>query len=273
MVTTSGHVKTRGRALNSLPRLLLLNVFFENTTIRTEGVSNEFKLPVHWSSKIPKRYKRNIINGELHRMREITSDFEEGLTKIREKYNKAGYPIRFVNSVISSFTKDTPIPQTKDTSKMRILISLPFCPENEKFAKLFVSKLNNFTENKFTFIILWKTRKSWSLFQLKDKVDSKHCCNVVYEGTCSCGSNYIGITDRNAGLRYDEHNNPKKNSEPAKHIKRNEGHVFTWKIVCKTPKYKMKNRILEAFFIKLKNPSLSNQLDNFQLKLFQNGIT
>ena len=65
-------------------------------------------------------------------------------------------------------------------------------------------------------------------------------CKHVYDiYICSCESNYIGITDRNAGLRYDEHNNPKKNSEPAKHIKRNEGHVFTWKIVCKTTKYKM----------------------------------
>ena len=95
----------------------------------------------------------------------------------------------------------------------------------------------------------------------------------MYEGTCSYETNYIGITDRNASLCFDEQNNPKKNSEPAKHIKRNEGHVFTWKIVCKTPKHKLKGRILEAFLIKLKNPSLNNQLDSFQLKLFQNGIT
>ena len=45
------------------------------------------------------------------------------------------------------------------------------------------------------FIILWKTRKLRPLFQLKDKVDLKHCCNVVYEGTCPC----IGITNRIAG--------------------------------------------------------------------------
>ena len=50
-------------------------------------------------------------------------------------------------------------------------------------------------------------------------------------------------------------------------------YLFTWKIVCKTPKHKMKGRILEAFFIKLKNPSLNNQLVNLQLKLFQNCIT
>ena len=82
-----------------------------------------------------------------------------------------------------------------------------------------------------------------------------------------CGSDYIGITERNTDL-HDEHNNPKNISEPAKHMKQYEGHVFTWKIVFKTPKHKTKGRILEAFFIKLRNPSLNNHLDNLQLRLF-----
>ena len=82
-------------------------------------------------------------------MREIASDFEEGLARIREKYNKAGYSTRFVNSVISSFTNDNaapppPPPQQRDINKMRVLINLPFCPENEKYTQLFLSKLNNF---------------------------------------------------------------------------------------------------------------------------------
>ena len=72
-------------------------------------------------------------------MREIASDFEEGLARIREKYNKTGYPIRFVNSVISSFTNDNPAPQPRDINKMRVLINLPICPENEKYTKLFLS--------------------------------------------------------------------------------------------------------------------------------------
>ena len=90
-------------------------------------------------------------------------------------------------------------------------------PENEKYAKLFLTKLKFFTENKFTFLIMRKP-ENYGHFS-KDKVDSKHWCNVVCEGTCSCGTNYIGITNRNASLRFDEHNNPKKSSEPAKHIK------------------------------------------------------
>ena len=139
-------------------------------------------------------------------MREIAFDFDVGLVSIREKYNKSGYPIRFINSVIFSFINKDPAIPPRDINKTRVLINLPFCPENEKYAKLFLSKLNNFAENKYTFLILWKTWKLRSLSQLKDKVDNKHCCNVVYEGTCSCGSNYIGITDRNPDLRFDEYN-------------------------------------------------------------------
>ena len=118
--------------------------------------------------------------------------------------------------------------------------------------------------------MVWKFR---SLFQLKDKVDSKHCSNVIYEGSCTCDANYIGVTDRNAVLRFEEHSNPEKASEPAKHLKQNGDHAFTWKILSKTSKHRIKGRILEAFFIKCMSPSLNNQADNFRLKLFQNGIT
>ena len=80
---------------------------------------------------------------------------------------KAGYPIKFVNSVISSFINNNSALPPRDINKMRVLINLPFCPENEKYAKLFLSKLSSFTENKYTFLILWKTRKLRSLFPTK----------------------------------------------------------------------------------------------------------
>ena len=37
---------------------------------------NSLKLPVHWTSKIPVRYKRNAIIGELHRAQKIASNFD-----------------------------------------------------------------------------------------------------------------------------------------------------------------------------------------------------
>ena len=50
------------------------------------------KLPVHWSSKVPFKYKRNTITGELHRAKRKASDFDEETKRIRSKYTDAGYP-------------------------------------------------------------------------------------------------------------------------------------------------------------------------------------
>ena len=36
-------------------------IVYSNDVIKTEVKHNERKLPVHWSSKVPKRYTRNTI--------------------------------------------------------------------------------------------------------------------------------------------------------------------------------------------------------------------
>ena len=64
-----------------------------------------FKKPIHWSSRVPKRYKRNSITGELYRAKRISDDVEEEVKKIKDKFCKANYPKRFVESVINEFKK------------------------------------------------------------------------------------------------------------------------------------------------------------------------
>ena len=54
------------------------------------------KLPVHWTSKIPVKYKRNAIIGELHRAKKITSNFDTEIKRIVTKYTAAGFLSRFV---------------------------------------------------------------------------------------------------------------------------------------------------------------------------------
>ena len=39
----------------------------ENGEITTQVFSKSTKLPMHWKSEIPVRYKRNVLTGELHR--------------------------------------------------------------------------------------------------------------------------------------------------------------------------------------------------------------
>ena len=58
------------------------------------------KLPTPWKSNIPKRYKRNTIKAELFRAKCVSSNFANKVTLVRNKFKSAGYPMRFVNSVI-----------------------------------------------------------------------------------------------------------------------------------------------------------------------------
>ena len=61
------------------------------------------KLLVHWSSKIPVRHKRNTIIGKLHRAKKIVSNFDMEIKRIVKKYTAAGFPNRFVHSIIDNF--------------------------------------------------------------------------------------------------------------------------------------------------------------------------
>ena len=58
---------------------------------------------------------------------------------------------------------------------------------------------------------------------------------MIYKGACSCGETYIGETIRNTSIRWEEHNDPTKKSEPSKHLKNNFYHEINWAILCKAP--------------------------------------
>ena len=66
--------------------------------VTTQVYRKENKKTVPSVSKIPKRYKRNSISGDLHRSRKIASNFDIEVRAIKAKYNKVG--IRFMESVI-----------------------------------------------------------------------------------------------------------------------------------------------------------------------------
>ena len=66
------------------------NVYWKNT-----------KLPLPWTSNTPNRYKRNTVNGDLHRSKRISSNFDEEMSLIKEKFLKADYPLRFINNAVN----------------------------------------------------------------------------------------------------------------------------------------------------------------------------
>ena len=109
------------------------------------------------------------------------------------------------------------------------------------------------------------------MFSLKDKNPYPSC--VIYEGTCNCGENYIGETVRNASVRWNEHEEPKKDSEPEKHLRVNIEHTFKWKVLMCAPKNSKQRKNLEASIISINAPSLNNQLETKILTLFRHAVT
>ena len=109
------------------------------------------------------------------------------------------------------------------------------------------------------------------MFPLKDKNPCPAC--KIYQGTCICGLSYIGETSRNVAIRLDEHEDVKKDSEPAKHLYEFPDHKFTWKIITSASKKYRKRKNLEAIFIGIHEPKLNNQLETKKLQLFRLGIT
>ena len=263
------------------------NIDARDPIIVTSVHRKKGKLPNHWSSSEPKRYKRNAILCDLHRAFKISSDFEAEVASIKKKFTSAGFPKRFVDSVVNQFTNDnieSIIPKNLfEVADDRPLyrVKIPFCPRNENLARGFTSKLERLCPE-VQFFIIWKTSKIRSCFPLKDK--PLHKCSVIYKGVCSCGADYVGETVRCEHVRTEEHDNIKGQSEPAKHLaenKRTRGrpkkdeieHEFTWKTLCRAPVNAFKRRILEGLYIAKQKPKLNEQVKCHKLLLFTNGIT
>ena len=70
--------------------------------------------------KTPKHYQRNTINDDLHRSKRILSHFDQEIPLIKEKFVKADYILRFINSVVSEFEKG------KECGDERFIISPSF---------------------------------------------------------------------------------------------------------------------------------------------------
>ena len=97
----------------------------------TTQVHNKMKkLPVYWTSKIPVRYKHNAIVGELKIARRIASNFKMEIKRIVNKYIAAGFPTRYVCSIVDNYNNDKDdliLPQWL-FERNAFIISLPFSP-------------------------------------------------------------------------------------------------------------------------------------------------
>ena len=269
------HPKIRFTVEKNLNKFLDTKLHLENGNNKT-SVNRNKKMPMHWSSKVPKKIKRNIITNDLHRAKKISTDFNAETKEINQKYEKAGYPKRFVESIVKYFKEREN--RQSETGKQReekpfFPIRVPFCEKNEKIARQFLQKLNEFTGKNYIFTIVWITRKIKTLFKIKDEI--KHKANVVYKGTSQTNpeDSYIGETKLIAQERWKQHEDANHDSAPSKYLRENVNDEFNWEILSISSSNWLNRKIHEALFIQKQKPTLNRQIEHKKLLLFRNGVT
>ena len=121
-----------------------------NGTIETWVHRKKTKFLIPWTSTIPKRYS---IKTELYQAMQISSNFTSEVTVIRNKFESAGYPKRFVNSIIREFNavkendkSDFIIPPWLFEEKKKfVLVEILLCLKNEISSKHSIKKFDKFT--------------------------------------------------------------------------------------------------------------------------------
>ena len=177
----------------STKRVLDTNLEFQDGILKTSFHRKETKLPTPWNSKIPKKYKRNVIIGDLHRSKRISTDFTKEKSFIKNKFEKGDFPTKFIDSVIKGFDYNATNKDQQDDfiippyffeePKPRIVVEIPFCKLNEKRVhsakSTFRKKFNYSTNASYDLNAVWKAKKVRSFFPVKDK-NLPASCKIYY---------------------------------------------------------------------------------------------
>ena len=248
---------------------------FKDHSFSTSTYVKPGKLPAHWKSATPVKWKRNTLWGALHRAKRLTTNWEQDLQSVKKRFQHAGYPFNFIQKTIHEFENpkesDTIIPVNWLDDRRTVTIRVPYCEANEQQSYAFIKKLERFTRGHYKFAIIWQTKKLTSMFRLKD--NNIHPSHVVYHGTCAdCSAPYIRESCRNFETRKQEHEDATKQSEPARHLRENPYHHFNWRVIAIAHPLGIR-RILESMFIAKFQPCLNKQVHSYTLNLFPKGIT
>jgi hypothetical protein len=241
---------------------------------------------MNYEAMAPKKWKKSIIMGFLHRAKRITSSqklFEEELNNIREIFRANGYPLSFVNNTIDEFiterkTDDNqeqkPSIMEQNDGQKQIYFVLPYTGKvSEKLHK----RINNeMKQHRINLMAAYRTTKVGLYFSLKQTSPPLFKNDVVYSFQCPCDKDtrYIGETERHFYKRIMEHCSTNANKEPStssavyNHIARcpdcstNDNIVECFSVIrtCNN------NTILseEALCIRKYQPSLNIQLGTFK---------
>ena len=181
--------------------------------------STDTGIILNFCSCAPLQQKRNVIQGTVHRIFIVTSNwhsFDVALKKNQEIWTENQYPTVWSSSIVNE-TLDKIVTKENVTAKP---------PQNEQHKKVksldnrepkprfFVQYRGNITQSFASRLkklcdiqIIFKTRKLRTcLLSLKSPFDKNLKSHVVYKVTCNgCSSIYVGQTSRHVTTRISEH--------------------------------------------------------------------
>ena len=164
-------------------------------------------------SYLPSKYKHGLIGTLLFRAYKISNShtlFHEEVTKLKSIFTKNGYPMKIIDSVITSFLMKQYEPKipTFDVPKKVITIVLPYLGSTsdsikKNLRKALRSPSLNCCDIRFVFRI---TSRLSSYMRFKESNHKDLDSSVLYKYTCRrCNSSYIGETGRHWIARFSEH--------------------------------------------------------------------
>ena len=83
-------------------------------------------------------YKKNAINGDLHRAKQNFSNFQSETARIKAKLFKAGFPHKVIENTINNFNNidvELMIPRWLFDERKTFAINLSFSNKNKHFSK------------------------------------------------------------------------------------------------------------------------------------------
>ena len=121
-------------------RFLDTKIIYSNDATTTEPKHNDRTLPVHWSSQVQKRCKRNAITSDLNRATRIVCFPADEITKMRKNKSFLMLTIDIDLSIVSliyfkenqiELTNTSFAPAFFDVWKKVVLVDIPYCPKND----------------------------------------------------------------------------------------------------------------------------------------------
>ena len=220
-------------------------------------------LVLSFRSLAPTIFKRNIIQGTVHRIFNATSNwqkFDEGLSKAQMIWENNQYPPQFTQPIVRKCLSkllgrepETVNQTSRNSAEHRACLVMQY---RGKISDQFSKRLKRTTGNN---VIFTMRKLKTALPSLKAKVPRMLKSNVVYQINCpGCQSSYVGQTTRHLSTRIREHS--RTSSNVGEHLSKCGVtlHEEDVKIIDSSSSYN-KLLTLEALHIQKRKPTINTK--------------